>query len=131
MTHGGRIEVLHKGIWGTINGNFSTNEGRVVCRELGYHDVKKVLKVDVEIQELCNIVIWIMLVECNGSEENLRHCFNTKTSQEILNNYNSKPGVGVLCKMSKSRAQKYYNKIKTFLLVHLLSCVVVCVTSWC
>ena len=103
VTHGGSIEVLHKGIWGTINGKLSANEGRVVCRELGYHEVKKVLKVNVEVQEIANTVIWIMLVKCNGSEENLRHCFNAKTSQEMLDKYGFKPGVGVLCKMSKSR----------------------------
>ncbi|XP_048734598.2 deleted in malignant brain tumors 1 protein-like [Ostrea edulis] len=33
----GRIEVKHKGIWGSIcSSNFSVTEGKVICRSLGY-----------------------------------------------------------------------------------------------
>ena len=43
MPWAGRVEVYIKGEWGTVCGKeFDSNEGNIVCRNLGYGSVKSI-----------------------------------------------------------------------------------------
>ncbi|XP_066524958.1 scavenger receptor cysteine-rich type 1 protein M130-like [Hoplias malabaricus] len=67
---GGRVEVFHRGQWGTVcvlGGNEVA--GAVVCREL---DCGKPLSLDLD--KLGTGPIWMSFVDCDGSESSLKNC---------------------------------------------------------
>ena len=102
--HAGRIEILNKGVWGVVVQNkvgaiFGYTESKVACRELGYHDIQKVLTV----QDFPQIespvhhkVIWLSEVACKGNESRLLECGHKPYT--VNNVYGTS---GVLCKHSK------------------------------
>ena len=69
----GRVEVLYKGVWGTVcDDNFGEEEGRVVCTMLGYpRGVKVYPEAAFGAGEG---PIWINNIVCNGSENSLIDC---------------------------------------------------------
>ena len=69
----GRVEVFHKGEWGTVcDDSWSINDAEVACRQLGYHYAIRAL--------LGHSVadgtgrIWLDNVGCNGNERSLSSC---------------------------------------------------------
>ncbi|EDO46437.1 predicted protein, partial [Nematostella vectensis] len=69
----GRVEVYHNGQWGTVCGDHWTiNEGRVVCRWLGYGSVVSVHKRAYHGQG--SGPIWLDNVHCSGNEATLFLC---------------------------------------------------------
>lgn len=66
----GRVEVLHRGHWGTVcNDNWNLRAAAVVCRELGCGEA-----VDTLVNaHLAPGPVW-MNVYCTGSESTLKNC---------------------------------------------------------
>ncbi|XP_028408888.1 fibrillin-2-like [Dendronephthya gigantea] len=69
----GRVEILHRGRWGTIcHDDWDINDARVACRQLGYRNALRALQGR-------NVPsgsgqIWLDEVGCTGSEKNLKSC---------------------------------------------------------
>ena len=69
----GRLEVFHKGQWGTICDNYwSMNDAKVACRQLGYKNAVKALKGH-QIPDGSG-QIWLSNVGCTGREKGLGSC---------------------------------------------------------
>ena len=76
----GRVEVLHKGVWGTVcNDYFGIREAKVVCRMLGFSTS------NAQVYNLTKTVdyqrsdgpIWIRFTsnnKCSGTEPSLAEC---------------------------------------------------------
>lgn len=70
---GGRVEIYHNGAWGTVCDDYwDINEGKVVCKQLGFTDA---------IQVYSNAyfgrgsgTIWMHNIQCNGTEAKLEDC---------------------------------------------------------
>ncbi|XP_037393980.1 scavenger receptor cysteine-rich type 1 protein M130-like [Pygocentrus nattereri] len=66
----GRVEVLHRGQWGTVCGYmWNIRDVSVVCRELSCGDP---LSLDAAVGG--SGPIWMSHVDCSGSESTLKHC---------------------------------------------------------
>ena len=69
----GRVEVFHDGKWGTIcDDNWDIKDARVACRQLGYPDAVKALRMDEVAAGLGPI--WLDEVNCSGKETNISGC---------------------------------------------------------
>ncbi|KAI7792164.1 putative deleted in malignant brain tumors 1 protein, partial [Triplophysa rosa] len=69
----GRVEVLHKGIWGTVcDDTWGFLDGQVVCRELGCGDFQVIPSSDYFGETLKQM--WMDNVDCLGSEPLLSTC---------------------------------------------------------
>ncbi|XP_028407344.1 deleted in malignant brain tumors 1 protein-like isoform X2 [Dendronephthya gigantea] len=69
----GRVEVLYHGLWGTIcDDGWDTRDARVVCRQLGYKDVVRIVQKS-EVPDGSG-QIWLSHVSCTGNEQNIKSC---------------------------------------------------------
>ncbi|KAI4905397.1 hypothetical protein NFI96_030513, partial [Prochilodus magdalenae] len=69
----GRVEVLHRGQWGTVCGdNWDMRDAAVVCRELDCGEAVDVVKHGHF--GLGVGPVWMNDVNCSGSESTLKHC---------------------------------------------------------
>ncbi|XP_028408891.1 uncharacterized protein LOC114531487 [Dendronephthya gigantea] len=69
----GRVEILHRGKWGTIcDDNWDINDARVACRQLGYRNALGALR-GLQVPDGSG-QIWLDEVGCTGSEQNLESC---------------------------------------------------------
>ena len=76
----GRVEVYQKGIWGTICDNsWDLNDGRVVCRMLGYSDALNTSCCSRYGQGRGSILL--SGLRCTGSESSVFHCEHQRTIQ--------------------------------------------------
>lgn len=77
----GRVEILHKGMWGTIcDDGLDINDGHVVCRQLGFPSAASVhgsAKFG-----LGKDPIWLDYVRCNGTEASIFDCLHNGWSTE-------------------------------------------------
>jgi hypothetical protein len=72
----GRIEVLHKGQWGTIcDDSWSLNDAEVACRQLGYHYGIRALP-GYQVADGYG-QIWLSNVGCYGDEQSLSSCYHS------------------------------------------------------
>ena len=73
----GRVEVQHRGSWGTVCGQYwDTDDARVVCRMLGYSMAAEALKGAAFGRGKGSIVL--RGVGCKGEEESLFDCSHDK-----------------------------------------------------
>ena len=75
LSHGsyGRVEVYYNGTWGTVCDNsWDSNDGTVVCQELGYGRAISVRHSAAYGQG--SGPIWMDGVECGGAERRLFSC---------------------------------------------------------
>ena len=72
----GRVEVQHRGIWGTVCDNrWDLRDGHVVCRALGYGHALQTSR-NSKYGRGSN-TIWLDNVHCIGSESNLNDCLHS------------------------------------------------------
>ncbi|KAI4883679.1 hypothetical protein NFI96_001918 [Prochilodus magdalenae] len=89
----GRVEVLHRGQWGTVCGdNWTMKSAAVVCRELGCGEAVDVLS-DTHFGPGSG-PIWMNYVYCSGSESTLKHCPFQGWDK---NNCPNEKSAGVIC----------------------------------
>ncbi|KAI4905833.1 hypothetical protein NFI96_014560, partial [Prochilodus magdalenae] len=89
----GRVEVLHRGQWGTVCGdNWDMRDAAVVCRELGCGEAIDTLS-DGQLEPGSG-PIWMDDVGCSGSESTLKHCRSKRWGK---NNCNHTKDAGVIC----------------------------------
>uniref|UniRef100_A0A8C2HTC0 SRCR domain-containing protein n=1 Tax=Cyprinus carpio TaxID=7962 RepID=A0A8C2HTC0_CYPCA len=89
----GRVEVLHRGQWGTVCGDFwDLTDAAVVCRELDCGEPVDALTDD-DFGEGSGPV-WMSAVLCTGSESTLKNC---KSSGWSMNSCPHNANVGVIC----------------------------------
>ena len=96
----GRVEVIHRGIWGTVCRDkiWTEVDGRVVCRELGFFGVDS--------HTFTNFakttgIMWLRDVKCDGSEVSLAFCEHNNWKDNCQNNINE---VGVSCKFHRNES---------------------------
>ncbi|XP_023331139.1 neurotrypsin [Eurytemora carolleeae] len=74
----GRLEIRHKGIWGTVCADFfSNNEANIFCRMLGYDGNSTWGEISELHQKEGSWPIWIRLPEtslCTGTEKSIDEC---------------------------------------------------------
>ncbi|XP_028407328.1 deleted in malignant brain tumors 1 protein-like isoform X2 [Dendronephthya gigantea] len=71
----GRVEILHKGNWGTIcDGGWDMKDAKVACHQLGYQDVARTLQRNEVPSGSGNI--WLVALDCTGDEENIASCYH-------------------------------------------------------
>ncbi|XP_019523709.1 PREDICTED: CD5 antigen-like [Hipposideros armiger] len=91
----GRLEVLHKGIWGSVcDDGWEEKEDQVVCKQLGcgtslYPSVKARRSFGPGVGR-----IWLDDVRCSGKEQSLDQCQHRFWGHH---NCNHKEDVGVIC----------------------------------
>uniref|UniRef100_A0A8C1CEI6 Soluble scavenger receptor cysteine-rich domain-containing protein SSC5D n=1 Tax=Cyprinus carpio carpio TaxID=630221 RepID=A0A8C1CEI6_CYPCA len=89
----GRVEVLHRGQWGTVCGDFwDLTDAAVVCRELDCGEPLDALTDDDFGQG--SGPVWMSAVLCTGSESTLKNC---KSSGWSMNSCPHNANVGVIC----------------------------------
>ncbi|KAI4878402.1 hypothetical protein NFI96_008342 [Prochilodus magdalenae] len=89
----GRVEVLHRGQWGTVCGdNWDMRDAAVVCRELGCGEAVDALS-DAHFGPGSG-PIWMDDVDCSGSESTLKKCQSALWGKHACNHSKD---VGVIC----------------------------------
>ncbi|XP_036431284.1 deleted in malignant brain tumors 1 protein-like [Colossoma macropomum] len=89
----GRVEVLHRGQWGTVCSEYwDMIDAAVVCRELGCGDAVDALS-DAHFGPGSG-PIWMNYVYCGGPESTLKHCRLPGWGE---NNCNHSKDAGVIC----------------------------------
>ncbi|KAL0195601.1 hypothetical protein M9458_009173, partial [Cirrhinus mrigala] len=67
----GRVEVLHRGQWGTVcGGDWDLADAAVVCRELDCGEPVDAYSVD----RFGTGEVWMTTLLCTGSESTLKKC---------------------------------------------------------
>ncbi|KXJ07932.1 Scavenger receptor cysteine-rich type 1 protein M130 [Exaiptasia diaphana] len=67
--HSGRVGIRYGNTWGTLcNKGMDKNDGKVICRMLGYDGVSHVFTIP------GNATIWLSDLECNGEEDSIADC---------------------------------------------------------
>ncbi|XP_036416784.1 deleted in malignant brain tumors 1 protein-like [Colossoma macropomum] len=89
----GRVEVLHRGQWGTVcDDGWDIRAAAVVCRELGCGEAVDALS-DAHFGPGSG-QIWMVDVDCSGSESTLKNCHSTLWGKHSCNHSND---AGVFC----------------------------------
>uniref|UniRef100_A0A3B4ELN4 SRCR domain-containing protein n=1 Tax=Pygocentrus nattereri TaxID=42514 RepID=A0A3B4ELN4_PYGNA len=89
----GRVEVLHRGQWGTVcDDGWDMRDAAVVCRELGCGEAGDALS-DAHFGPGSG-QIWMVDVDCSGSESTLKKCHSALWGKQACNHSND---AGVFC----------------------------------
>ena len=70
----GQVEVMHNGRWGSVcSQSWDTVDGLVVCRQFGFQHNAVEVSTNAEFGRGTG-EIWMVNVNCNGSEDELGEC---------------------------------------------------------
>ncbi len=103
----GRVEVLHRGQWGTVCGvDFDMTDAAVVCRELDCGEPVDVV-VDAHFGSGSG-AIWPNRMLCTGSESTLKNCGSVQWGSYICDHTKD---AGVICsgKLLQKPTLLYYS----------------------
>ena len=88
----GRLEVLYKGVWGTVcKYNFDKNDADVICRQLGF---PYAISWDARSYGKGFGKIWLNDVNCNGRETSIASCHHNGWG---INKCEHKQDAGLTC----------------------------------
>ena len=91
--HEGRVEVYHRGNWGTVcSYGWDLQDATVVCRQLGYGRAVAALRHAA--YGRVSGPIWYEIVNCNGSEASLTQCAHRGLGVRYCDHSRD---VGVIC----------------------------------
>ena len=101
----GRVEVLYKGVWGTICGDsWDLREADVVCRQLGYEGALSAPIFGYPTSGQNTRQIWLNGVNCEGNETSISECKHLGWGTLGCRYYFD---TGVICR-PKSKAMKKF-----------------------
>ena len=96
--HEGRVEVYHRGQWGTIcDDHWGFKEATVVCRMLNYSAAEKVVRSAYKYYGRVgsSYPIWMDNVKCRGNEQTIAACRHNGWN---VHDCNHNEDAGILCK---------------------------------
>lgn len=104
VQYAGCVEVEYAGIWGDVGMfRWDHEDGRVVCRQLGYQDVLTVMwRCSFKLARVSNVVTWFDNVQCIGNESSLTNCTLERQRYRSSFGYDA----GVVCQ-NKSQTGTY------------------------
>lgn len=104
VQYAGCVEVKYAGIWGDVGMfHWDQEDGRVVCRQLGYQDVLTVIwRCSYWQAGEHNVVTWLDNVQCIGNESSLTNCTLERQTYRSSLGYDA----GVVCQ-NKSQTGRY------------------------
>uniref|UniRef100_A0A3Q2QXV8 Macrophage receptor MARCO n=1 Tax=Fundulus heteroclitus TaxID=8078 RepID=A0A3Q2QXV8_FUNHE len=86
----GRVEVMHKNVWGTIcDDSFDNLDGRVICKMLGFQSVTSTFTATPGSGK-----IWLDELQCTGEESDIFECRHAEVG---VHNCQHTEDVGVSC----------------------------------
>ena len=95
----GRVAIYHNGRWGTVcDNNWSSGDGRVVCRQLGFPDYEQISSNAYYGQGADPI--WLDMLGCYGNENRLDLCAHSGWENNACTHQDD---AGVRCKAGKMR----------------------------
>ena len=98
----GRVEVLYKGVWGTICGDsWDLQDAAVVCRQLGFEGALTALRTSEFGSRIGQI--WLDEVQCGGDESSISECVHRGWGDHDCSYYYT---AGVLCR-PRSKAMRH------------------------
>ena len=84
----GRVQVYHKGEWGTVCGDgWDFNDAKVVCRELGFGPALTARSPEFHGQRNYSVMTWLKNVDCVGTEAVVEDCSYDGWGVEDCKNY--------------------------------------------
>ena len=84
----GRVQVYHKGEWGTVCGDdWDLNDAKVVCRELGFGSAIAARSPEFNGERNYSVVERLNNVNCVGTESALEDCSYNGWGVEDCDNY--------------------------------------------
>lgn len=111
---GGRVEVYHKGIWGTVcDDGWDLMDAQVVCRELGFKGAVKAYSFAFFGRGKGKI--WMENVQCTGWEKSLKECPHRGWGR--TRNCGHSEDAGVMCTPGKRKISKISNKAILYLFI--------------
>ena len=103
----GRVEVLYKGVWGTICGDsWDLRDADVVCRQLGYEGALSAPIFRYPTSGQNTRQIWLNGVNCEGNETSISECKHQGWGAHDCRYYFD---AGVVCRPT-SKAMKHPSK---------------------
>ena len=92
----GRLEIFHKGQWGTICSRYywyQINIAKIACRQLGYQHAVRAFR-GARVQDATGI-IWLQYVNCNGKEQSISSCYHSEWG--VVTYCNHEDDIGIEC----------------------------------
>ena len=102
----GRVEVLYKGVWGTICGDsWDLRDADVVCRQLGYEGALSAPIFRYPTSGQNTRQIWLNGVNCEGNETSISECKHLGWGALVCRYYFD---TGVICRPTSKAMKKIF-----------------------
>ena len=107
----GRVEVLYKGVWGTICANhWDLRDADVVCRQLGYEGALSASLFRYPAFGQNTGQIWLNGVNCEGNETSISECRHLGWEGHCWHYFDA----GVVCRPTSKRIKLLSKESKKF-----------------
>ena len=102
----GRVEVLYKGVWGTICADYwDLRDADVVCRQLGYEGALSAPIFRYPTSGQNTRQIWLNGVNCEGNETSISECKHLGWGALVCRYYFD---TGVICRPTSKAMKKIF-----------------------